>query len=215
MNNIKLVIFDLDGTLFNTKPGIMKAIMKTMDETGLERPSEEICDSFIGPPIEDSFVRVYGVSREETKKLSNQFRGYYGEDDYLYQTEEYEGMRETLSELKKRGMKLALATYKKEWMAEKLCRHFGYDVFLDSLHGSDPEGKRTKAGIINMCMEECGCASSETLMVGDTDFDALGARDAGTAFAGVTYGCGFANRKDVEFYEGAVAIDSPKELLEL
>ena len=52
-------------------------------------------------------------------------------------------------------------------------------------------------------------------MVGDTDFDALGARDAGTAFAGVTYGCGFANRKDVEFYEGAVAIDSPKELLEL
>ena len=72
MNNIKLVIFDLDGTLFNTKPGIMKAIMKTMDETGLERPSEEICDSFIGPPIEDSFVRVYGVSREESKKLSNQ-----------------------------------------------------------------------------------------------------------------------------------------------
>ncbi|MBO4374622.1 MAG: HAD-IA family hydrolase [Lachnospiraceae bacterium] len=215
MNNIKLIIFDLDGTLFNTKPGIMKAIMKTMDEKGLQRPSEEICDTFIGPPIEDSFVRVYGVSREESKNLSNCFRGYYGEDDYLYRTEEYEGMRETLAELKKRGMKLALATYKKEWMAVKLCRHFGYDEFLDCMHGSDPEGKRTKAGIINMCMEECGCTNEETVMVGDTDFDAVGASKAGTSFIGVTYGCGFTAKEDVEAYEGAVAIDFPKELLEL
>ncbi len=215
MNSIKLIIFDLDGTLFNTKPGIIKAIVKTLDDNGLEKPSEEVCDTFIGPPIEDSFVRVYNVSREESARLSNDFRSCYGEDDYLYQTEEYEGMRETLSELKKRGMKLALATYKKEWMAVKLCRHFGYDSFLDCMHGSDPEGKLTKAGIINMCMEECGCTNEETLMVGDTDFDATGALKAGTAFVGVTYGCGFTKKEDVEAYEGAIAIDSPKELLDL
>ena len=215
MKNIKLIIFDLDGTLFNTKPGIMKAIIKTMGENDLEIPSEEICDTFIGPPIEDSFVRVYKVSKEESARLSNGFRSCYGEDDYLFLTEEYEGMRDTLSELKKRGMKLALATYKKEWMAVKLCRHFGYDAFLDVIHGSDPEGKLTKAQIINICMQECGCTNGETVMVGDTDFDATGALKAGTAFVGVTYGCGFTKKEDVEAYDGAVAIDSPKELLDL
>ena len=215
MKGIKLIIFDLDGTLFDTKPGILKAIKKTVDDEGIERMPDEVYDTFIGPPIEDSFMRVYHVDREDAVRKSLAFRKYYGEDEYLFQTEEYEGMRETLQELKTRGLKLALATYKKEWMALKLCKHFGYDKYLDSMHGSDPEGLRTKAEIINMCMEECGCKSGETLMVGDTEFDVSGARGAGTAFVGVTYGCGFTKKEDVEFYEGAIAIDSPKELLEI
>ncbi|MCR5651476.1 MAG: HAD hydrolase-like protein [Lachnospiraceae bacterium] len=215
MSRIKLIIFDLDGTLFNTKPGIVEAIKRTSLDEGFPRVSDKVYETFIGPPIEQSFSRVFGSKKEEAVRQGVLFRQYYGEDEYLFQTEEYDGMRQTLEALKRRGMKLALATYKKEWMALKICRHFGYDAFLDSIHGSDPDGKLTKGEIINICMEECGCTCDETLMVGDTDFDAKGARDAGTGFVGVTYGFGFTQKCDITAYEGAVAIDSPKELLEI
>lgn len=215
MNSIKLIIFDLDGTLFNTKPGIVKAIKKTSADEGFATVEDELYESFIGPPIEDSFMRVFGSQNEDAVRQGKLFRQYYGEEEYLFQAEEYDGMRQTLEELKKRGVKLALATYKKEWMGKKICEHFGYDAYLDSIHGSDPDGKLKKSEIINMCMSDCGCTSVDTVMVGDTAFDASGAQNAGTRFVGVTYGFGFKDKDDITAYEGAIAIDSPKELLDL
>ena len=63
MNNIKLVIFDLDGTLFNTKPGIVNAIKRVSMDEGFDTVSDEVYETFIGPPIEDSFMRVFGSEK--------------------------------------------------------------------------------------------------------------------------------------------------------
>ncbi len=215
MSSIKTVIFDLDGTLFNTGPGIVAAIKETVKNEGLKLLPDQVYDSFIGPPIEESFCRFYGADTKEGVRLAVKFREFYGRDEYLYRIEEYEGMRQTLKELKERGVKTALATYKKEFMAQKICRHTGYDKLLDSIHGSEPDGKRTKPDIIRLCMQDCGSGSKGTIMAGDTDLDAEGAKVAGIDFVGVTYGSGFDKKEDILKYEGARAVDSPKEILDL
>ncbi len=216
MNETELVIFDLDGTLFNTKRGIVKAIKKAIETENLEPLSEDIYDTFIGPPIQQTFAKVYGVSAERGNELAVVFRKYYGQDDYILMTDEYDGMRQALKDLKSRGIKTALATFKKEKMAWKICRHFGYDGYLDSIHGSDEEGKRQKPDIIELCMKDCGCSDpKKAVMVGDSIFDAKGAMKAGTRFAGVTWGFGFSTEDEILSFEGARVLKSTKEIATL
>lgn len=216
MKKTELVIFDLDGTLFNTKPGIVDAIKRTIEIKGLKPLSEDIYDTFIGPPIQQTFAKIYGLSKEEGDELAKVFRNFYGQDECLLNTLEYEGMYSALKELKAAGIMTALATFKKEWMAIRICRHFKYDEFLDSIHGSNEEGTRKKPDIIKLCMEDCGCAEPEkAVMVGDTYLDAEGAGVVGTRFAGVTWGFGFKSAEDILKYEGAKVLDSTKELISL
>ena len=213
----EFIIFDLDGTLFNTKAGIIAAIKRAVKEEGLKQLSDDEYDTFIGPPIEKTFARVYGLSDEEGLRVAQVFRGFYGQDEYLLQTSEYPDMRNVLIKLKERGIKTALATYKRETMAEKICKHFGYDRLLTVIHGSDPEGKLTKADIINLCIKELGCDDPQkAVMLGDSIHDSKGAKGAGTGFAGVTYGFGFKNAEDInEAFEGAAVINEAKEILAL
>ena len=216
MKKTELVIFDLDGTLFNTKPGIVRAIKKTIEVKELKPLSEDMYDTFIGPPIQQTFSRVYGLSKEEGEELGRLFRSYYGQDEFLLDTLEYEGICEALKDLKKAGIKTALATFKKEWMALNICRHFKYDEYLDSIHGSDDGGKLQKPDIIRLCMKDCGCDDPETVfMVGDTYLDAEGAETVGANFAGVLWGFGFKTDEDILKYEGAVALERAADILEL
>ena len=216
MKKTELIIFDLDGTLFNTKPGIVSAIKKTIEIKGLEPLSEDVYDTFIGPPIQQTFARIYSLSSEKGEELASCFREYYGQDEYILRTGEYEGMRDVLTALKERGIKTALATFKKEWMALKLCRHFGYDRLLDSIRGSDEEGKRLKPDIIDLCIKDCGITDPQAaVMVGDSVFDALGAEKAGTRFAGVLWGFGFSSAEDILKFEDAGVLNNTAEILKL
>ncbi len=210
----EVMIFDLDGTLFNTKRGIVKAIKKTIEVTGRRELKEDEFDRFIGPPIQQTFAKVYGLTDEEGKQMADIFREYYMQDGYILEADEYPGMRETLAALKDRGCRLALATFKREDMAEKMCRHFGYDAYIDVIHGSDHEGKRTKPDIIKLCLSDCGCRDTgRAVMIGDSAFDAEGAAKTGVPFIGVTYGFGFSTHEDILKYPGAAYIDTPEGLL--
>lgn len=213
MKKTELMVFDLDGTLFNTKPGIVRAIKKTVEVKGLKPLDEEMYDTFIGPPIQQTFSRVYNLSEKEGVELARVFRTYYGQDEFLLDTLEYDGIYEALKELKKTGIKTALATFKKEWMALNICRHFKYDEYLDSIHGSDDEGKLKKPDIISLCMKDCTCDDPETvIMVGDTYLDAEGAAAVGAGFAGVLWGFGFSSPEDILKYEGAVVFKKATDI---
>lgn len=217
MSKYKAVLWDLDGTILDTSEGILVSIAETVDELGYRKLTEEEKLSFIGPPVEWSFRDKCGVDGEELTRACAVFRDKYANHNLMRATP-YEGIYETMTELRRQGVKLAIATYKKESYAGNLLRHFEFDKYVDVIHGSDPEGKLSKSDIIELCLKEMGISDySEVLMVGDSKHDANGAANLKVDFAGVSYGFGFGPGKDdnIEDYPYVIYVDKVKELLNL
>ncbi|MBQ9505126.1 MAG: HAD hydrolase-like protein [Lachnospiraceae bacterium] len=217
MNNGKYdaAIFDADGTLFYTKPGIVECIKDVVKSFGLRNLNDDEYDQFIGPPIQLTFAKVFGLSPEEGDRAAKEFRRLYVEDRYLFDGWLYEGMEETLKTLKDNGIKVGVATYKMEPMAKKICHHFRVDDYADSIHGTDDNSTIKKPEIIRMVMRDYGCEDpSRVVMIGDTGYDAAGAEGAGCRFLGVTFGFGFGTREDVMQYPFSIGeAASPKDIL--
>ena len=197
MRNYDAVVFDLDGTLLDTSEGIFSSVGYVISTLGLPMPSPEVMRTFIGPPIQKSFMRVFGFSKEDGDKAANMFRDRYKDDDILLAVP-YDGIFETIEKLKEGGVKCAVATYKRQDYAEKILKHFGFDRICDCICGSDFEGKLAKKDIIENAIGNMGVTDhSRVVMVGDSDNDAQGAEGINVPFIGVTYGFGFATDDDV------------------
>ncbi len=200
MRSCELVIFDLDGTLLDTSEGISRSVGYVIEELGFSPVSDKVMRTFIGPPIQRSFARVFGLEKEEADKAADMFRNRYKEHDVLL-ARPYEGIFETIEMLHENGIKTAVATYKRQDYAEKILKHFGFDKVCDAICGSDTEGKLTKKDIISNAMESLGVTEkSRAVMVGDSDNDAVGADELGIPFIGVTYGFGFDGKDDVDLF---------------
>jgi len=197
---IKCIIFDLDGTLLNTTEGVLESARHAANQMGYSQLPYEVISRFVGPPIQESFKRYYGCDSATAQKATNIFRDYY-KGAALLKASPYEGILKLCAWLVKNNTMLAVATYKREDYALKILEHFGFLKYLDAIHGADNENKLTKADIINMCITEIGCDRNEVVLIGDTEYDAVGAEKAGINFIGVTYGFGFKTLKDVEVYD--------------
>ena len=208
----ELVIFDLDGTLLDTTEGIVEAVSHTIDKNHLPELSEDRLLEFIGPPVQESFKDKYGVDAERAQQLADDFRQYY-KDETLLLARPYDGIYDTLDGLVEKGIKVAVATYKREDYAVKLLKHYGFDRYSDMLYGADNENKLTKGDIIQKCITSSMVSGlDKVLMVGDSVHDLKGARAIGVDFVGVTYGFGF---KEPHEISGDGVIGSCKESIEL
>ncbi|MBO4267589.1 MAG: HAD hydrolase-like protein [Lachnospiraceae bacterium] len=212
MRRYDAVIFDLDGTLLDTSEGIFRSVLYAIETLGYEKVSSDVLRTFIGPPIQKSFARVYGLEKEEADKAADVFRNRYKEDDILLAVP-YEGIFETLAKLRESGVKTAVATYKRQDYAGKLLMHFGFDKAVDAICGSDAEGKLSKKDIIDNAIKILGADRSRTVMVGDSDNDAIGSSGTGVDFIGVTYGFGFSGAADVNKFPAIGTSDSPEGIL--
>ena len=214
MNRYDLVIFDLDGTLLDTSIGVLSSVRYAIEAQGLPMPDAATLASFIGPPVELSFGRVYGLEGEALADICALFRERYKTVDLL-KAEAYEGIFEAFSAIVARGIKPAVATYKRESYALRVLKHFSFDSYTDILYGSDEEGKLSKRDIMEKCISVAGVTDlSRVLMVGDTLHDAVGAKALGVDFVGVTFGFGFKAEAERE-EAGAIAfIDTPLSLIE-
>ena len=197
---IKSVVFDLDGTLLDTSEGVFSSVLKMVEELNYRPLTESELRSFIGPPIRDTVVKIYGVSREEGMDAMNIFRKYYVQGD-IYKGIIYPGLKELLIKLHESGIKVGVATYKREDQAKALLEEKGLAPLFDVIHGADPYGKLTKADVVALSIKDLGHAPEETVMIGDSDNDAIGASGAGALFIGVTYGFGFTSKADVDLYD--------------
>jgi phosphoglycolate phosphatase len=207
------ILFDVDGTLLDTGPGLRAAIDCTLQHEGLHPLDDATIRTFIGPPIQDSIRRVYGLSVEEAWRVATLFRSFY-QGDALLMAQPYDGVLDVCAELVRRDVPIAIATYKRQDYAERVLKHFGFDHFTTHLFGSDFEGKLTKADIIAHAAASLGVPHEDALMVGDTKHDAIGAEQAGMPFLGVTYGYGFATEDDVRSYPCVGVAMSPREILD-
>ncbi len=213
MGKYELAVFDLDGTLLDTRAGVLSAVKYTIKEMGYDMPDEETLRSFIGPPVQESFARVYALEGPILQEIATVFRNFYSTKTLL-EAEAYEGILELFAELSRRGIKSAVATYKREDYALTLLKHFGFDKYTDIMFGGDHENKLKKRDIIEKCIRVGGVSDiSRVVMIGDTEYDAVGAEDVGADFIGVTYGFGFKTAGDVSRVKSVGSADTASELI--
>ncbi len=212
---IKAVLWDMDGTLFNTKRGIEKALIEACDELSIERiPTEEV-DFFIGPPIQMSFRDRCGMSEDKAAAAGDVFRRIYRGKGYVEECDPYEGLEGTLKKLKDRGYYLGVCTLKKQDMAERIIKKYDMSGLFDSVVGTDAFDSIKKEDTVTLSCEKFGIRADEAVLIGDTVFDPLGAQKAGCLFIGVTYGFGFKTKEDVDEYNNIGTACSPEEVMEI
>ena len=215
VHQFKAAVFDLDGTLLDTSDGILTSVKYTVRKLGLEPLDEETYRTFIGPPVQKSFARYYGLEGKKLEEAAFLFRERYKEKDLL-KARPYEGIYELLKKLRQHGIVSAVATYKRQDYAVTLLRHFVFHQYIDIMCGSDFENKLRKQDIIENALRRAGVHDyTEAVMVGDTDQDAAGAEELGVPFIGVTYGFGFQSKQDVFPYQTVGMADTPLELADI
>ena len=213
MRKYDLAVFDLDGTLLDTRGGVLSAVKYTIKEFGYEMPDEDTLRTFIGPPVQEGFSRVYGLEGPILQEIATVFRNFYSTKTLL-EAELYDGMLELLEAMKARGIMPAVATYKREDYALTLLRHFGFDRYTDIMFGGDHENKLKKRDIIEKCINTAGVKDlSRVVMIGDTEYDAIGARDIGVDFIGVSYGFGYKTTDEIEGCGAVGAAQTPMDIL--
>lgn len=209
---LKAVLFDLDGTLLDTGKGVVKSVEYTIKKMGFRSLTQEELESFVGPPIKNKLKTEFDLDEATAIEGMNVFRKHYGEED-IYIAEPYDGIEDLLVELRKLNIKTGVATYKREDQATKLLQKFGLADKFDIIHGSDKQGKLTKADIVNNCILDLNVMPEKTVLVGDSDNDAIGARQAGLKFIGVTYGFGFKTKDDVKRFDNIGVVETCKDII--
>ncbi len=203
----KAVLFDLDGTINDSGPGIMNSIRHTLDEMGYPIPDEETLRKFVGPSLVYSYTTYCGMSEEEARRGVEVYRKYYhaGECYNLYI---YDGIRELLEDLNKAGIRCAVVTSKPQGMSQNILAHFGMDKYFETVAGPDPDdASNEKYILINRALKTLGLTADEAIMVGDTRFDVIGANTARCDSIGVTYGYG--TRQELKDANATYLVDSP------
>jgi len=210
----KLIIFDFDGTLADTSLGIINSHKHANAVMGRPVPDDKTLASVIGGPLLDTYRKKFGYSDEEASKAVRIYReryAKYGVDELVI----YDGIPDALRELKNRGYMLSVATLKAEKFAIPMLENLGIAKYFDVIHGIDDKDTRTKSSLIELCMNDLKIKSNESLLVGDSLHDALGAKAADVGFIAALYGFGFKSISDIEGYSAIGAIKSPLELLDL
>lgn len=184
----ELILFDLDGTLLDTSPGIFNSVRFAEQQLGFSPIPDAQLHVFVGPPPKQMYQKVYGVD-EDTALKATGFHRQYSREKAIYEATVYPGMEETLKTLKEQGFKLAVATLKGQKIAEKVLQIHGLSDFFDSIVGMDEAESFTKCKTIQVAMEKTN-TSGNALMVGDSEYDYIGACEAGVDFVGAAYGFG-------------------------
>jgi phosphoglycolate phosphatase len=206
----KTIVFDVDGTLFDTKPGIFDALENAFDYFGIGLFDRDIGDRYIGPPIIDSMVRFHELSYMEAERFTRYYRKTYLES-YIGKSKLYDGIRELLHRLKMENYNLAIATNKTYAQVEKLFS-LGEIPISDfrQLKTALENGRICKTEMLLQIADAYGDKES-IVMIGDTNRDLTAANEASVDFIGVTYGYGFKGG----YKYGFSTVESPKQIYEI
>lgn len=184
----RYLLFDLDGTLSNTGPGIMASARYALSALGFPEQSEESLRRMVGPPLDIGWREFFGLEGEQNLLAIEKFREYYREHG-VFKSELYPGVKELLEKLHGRAT-LCIATSKPEFFANKILEMRGIAPLFSVLVGS-PMGAEgtTKPEIIQKVLAALGDPPhEEVVMIGDRFYDIEGAKACGVASIGVKYG---------------------------
>lgn len=187
----RLVLFDFDGTLFDTSRGIIETTQKAFAEMGFPVPNEEdFRNEIIGPPLEWTYTEILHLSKEDADKTVACFRVHYPKEG-IYLSTPYPGLLEMLQKLKAAGVTIAIASSKPTIFIEKLLTKYDLTSYFTAVSGITIGGAHlTKGDVIRIAMEQVGAKPEAVVMVGDRKYDMIGAREQGVISVGATYGFG-------------------------
>jgi phosphoglycolate phosphatase len=185
-----ILLFDLDGTLTDSRPGIVSGMQYALGVLGLPVPPEEALLRFIGPPTHDAFRELLSSSDPELNaRAIGIYRERYGKQG-LYENSVYPGVAEGIAALSEAGATLFVATSKPQVFARRILDHFELSGYFKGVYGSELSGERSNKGdlIAHVLTQES--LTNDAWMIGDRLHDVRGAKLNGLRSAGVLWGYG-------------------------
>ncbi len=191
MKKYDVIAFDLDGTLTNPERGLIASFEYAFKKMGIDYGERSALKRFIGPPIYEEWQREFGFTPEEASEALLIFREFFSVYGW-WDNELYPGVPEMLSEIKKMGKKIILATSKPEIFAKKIVRLFDIEKYFDFVGGAATDKTRDKKHeVLKYSLDSIGVTDyTSVILVGDRVYDAEGARALGIDSMGVLYGHG-------------------------
>lgn len=187
---MQYILFDLDGTLTDSKEGIFKSAQYALAKLGITPPPLEEMNWVVGPPIRQSFAERYGLSEEAAFRGLRFYQERFGSVGYL-ENRLYEGVAHMLEQLHAAGCRMAVATSKPTFYATRILQHFGLDSYFEMISGSDLDGTNGKKElVVERALEALQADPKQTAMVGDRSYDMKGALKFGLYAVGAGYGYG-------------------------
>ena len=187
----RYAFFDLDGTLTDSSEGIINSIIYALEKHGFQVPERTELLSFIGPPLADSFASYLNLPKNQVQDMVDTYREYFAVKG-LFENRIYDGAESMLETLKNAGVKLVLATSKPEKFARRILEHFELDKYFEHVVEATLDGKLgRKSDIIKKALKDLEINShQQVVMVGDREYDIIGANDSRLDSIGVLYGFG-------------------------
>ena len=191
------ILFDLDGTLTDSGPGITNSVAYALKKWNIEEKDINVLRKFVGPPLDASFAKYYGFSKEKCVQAIQYYREYYLTKG-IYENQVYDGMEELLKWLRDTGRRAIVATSKPEPSAIHVLEYFHIDSYFDIIAGATMDGSRVeKSDVIRYALDRAGIRDlSGVVMVGNRENDIQGAKANGLDSIGVLYGYG--SREELE-----------------
>lgn len=209
-NRFSNVLFDLDGTLTNPKEGIVNSILYALNKLGIIENRIQELETFIGPPLRESFMTRYNLSENFADKAVTLYRDYFSTKG-LFENELYSGIPELLQLLVAKKYKLFVATSKPTIYAVEIIKHFRIDQYFVEIIGSNLDNTRTdKTEVISHVVSTHQLIPSKSVMVGDRKHDIIGAKNNFLMSIGVTYG--FGSLYEITLHQPDYIVNSCDEL---
>jgi HAD superfamily hydrolase (TIGR01549 family) len=211
--NIRNIIFDVDGTLLDSKRDIAGAQYWVLQQLGVEGYRPEDLYPYIGKTLQETFSLILpGELHHRIPEAATMYREYY-RPRALDTTTLFPDVHITLAALAQRGIRLGVATTKSSMTTKRLLEHFQIAIYFYQIQGTDEMPYKPDPFIVGKILNDQHWKHTETLMVGDTDKDIETGQNAGIFTCAVTYGS--MTRKELEEYSPDYLIDTIQELLVL
>ncbi len=215
----KLILFDLDGTLIDSAPDLTYAVNAMLREFGFKSYDLESVHNWVGNGASMLVKRALlgkrdvedqEIERDLFEKALASFMEHY-RHNLCEKTYIYKGVDETLTELKRRGYRLAIVTNKPYAFVSPILEKLGLSKLFEYTIGGDslPLKKPDPSPLLHVC-DKFDCKVEEALMVGDSKNDILAANRCGMESVGVRYGYNYG--EDIKSYRPTIVIDHFKEL---
>ncbi len=210
----EVILFDLDGTLTDSAPGITRCVQYALGYFGINEPDLKKLECFVGPPLKEMFMEYAGFDEAQAEEAVARYRERYTQKG-IFENQVYEGIPEILNLCRQKGRVLGVASSKPQVFVEQILEHFDLRQYFDVVVGAELNGERTdKAEVIEEALRQLGCEKNrqDVLMVGDRRHDVEGAAACGLQCIGAAYGYG--GREELK-QAGAVYIAGSVEELEI